>query len=366
MEELHGAFENENIEQNADADYYYSRYRAALHARRKSEKPARMAIGRLCALVIVQNALALLLQAGVLSALRLFSGSMSRGRYQQIVDTLFSYETVAGLVFVSALYTLCLFIPFAVYAAARRRHAPSVGIFAHPAVSFNKISPLPLATAFFISLGAGVLAKWGNTIIMSILGELGITPPSPDLSWPASPVAQLLLVVSIAALPALIEEFGYRGVALGELVGFNPRAAIVFSSLLFALMHSNIAQFFYAFVIGVFIAYFVLRFRSVWVGVAVHFGFNLYGAVLPLLLGYNSPDANQLKLGLMIILLDTGIIFVGSLFLALMLVKYRGGLPQPQSDAVSSRRFAALVLTSPVFYVLLAVTAVITVMNTAV
>ena len=39
MEELHGAFENENIEQNADADYYYSRYRAALRARRKAKSP---------------------------------------------------------------------------------------------------------------------------------------------------------------------------------------------------------------------------------------------------------------------------------------------------------------------------------------
>lgn len=365
MEEMHGSFENMSPAQNADADYYYSQYRAALKARRESEKPVRRAIGRVCALVIIQNALMLLLQAGILGILKLFSGSMSRIRYQEVMDTLFSYETTAGLIFVSALYTLCLFVPFAVYAVARRR-ASSSGVFAHPAVGFNRIGLLPLATAFFVSMGAGVMAKWANSIIMAILSELGINPPSLGFSWPASPAAQLLFVVTIAALPAFAEEFGYRGVAMGELAGFNPRAAIIFSSILFALMHANITQFFYAFIIGVFIGYFVLRFRSLWVGVAVHFGFNFCGTVLPLMLGYNYnlPDADQLKLGLMIILLDLGLVFIGSLFLVLMLVKYRGGLPEPQSGAVSSRRFAALVLTSPVFYVLIAVIAIITVMNT--
>lgn len=344
------------------AEYYYDRYRQALKRRGEEEAPVRRSIRRLCALVITQACLMLLVQAGILYALRALSGFLGPRPYSQMVKTLFSYSNTAGLLFVSALYILCVFIPFGLYAMARRRRKGALSVFPHQAVSFRKIRLLPLATAFFVSLGAGVLAKWGNILIMVILDRLGLPLPQLDFSWPAFLPAQLLFIIAIGVLPAFIEEFNYRGVVLGELAVYHARGAVVFSSVLFALMHCNIAQFLYAFVIGLCIAYFVLKFRSLWVGVAVHFGFNVYGTVLPLMAGLNFAG-DDITLSLIALLLDFALVFFGSVFLTLLVAKYRMSLPEDHPKALRGGRLAAIIFTSPVFYIMIAVVGVITALN---
>ena len=67
------------------------------------------------------------------------------------------------------------------------------------------------------------------------------------------------------------------------------------SALLFALYHANLEQFFYAFLLGLLLAYVYYRTGLLRVSVALHMVLNFFGAVMSLLL----PDcaASDMALG---------------------------------------------------------------------
>lgn len=67
------------------------------------------------------------------------------------------------------------------------------------------------------------------------------------------------------------------------------------SALLFALYHANLEQFFYAFLLGLLLAYVYYRTGLLRVSVALHMVLNFFGAVVSLLL----PDcaASDMALG---------------------------------------------------------------------
>ena len=89
----------------------------------------------------------------------------------------------------------------------------------------------------------------------------------------------LLSMLTVAVMPGIFEEFSHRGMLLS---GFNKMGsvrAVVLSGLLFGLMHLNINQFFYAFVVGMLLATVALITRSIWPSVIIHFinnGLNTY------------------------------------------------------------------------------------------
>lgn len=89
----------------------------------------------------------------------------------------------------------------------------------------------------------------------------------------------LLSMLTVAVMPALFEEFSHRGMLLSGFNKVGSIRAIVLSGLLFGLMHLNINQFFYAFVIGMLLATVALITRSIWPSVIIHFinnGLNTY------------------------------------------------------------------------------------------
>jgi membrane protease YdiL (CAAX protease family) len=89
----------------------------------------------------------------------------------------------------------------------------------------------------------------------------------------------LLTMIATMAVPALIEEFAVRGIALGILRKFGDSFAILTSSVLFALMHRNFQQIPFAFLVGLVLAYITIKTNSIWISVAVH-AFNNGTAVL--------------------------------------------------------------------------------------
>ncbi|MBO5364789.1 MAG: CPBP family intramembrane metalloprotease [Clostridia bacterium] len=53
----------------------------------------------------------------------------------------------------------------------------------------------------------------------------------------------LAALVVVAVIPAVFEEFLFRGIVYGVMKEFNTRAAMIFTTLLFALMHGSITGF---------------------------------------------------------------------------------------------------------------------------
>lgn len=93
-----------------------------------------------------------------------------------------------------------------------------------------------------------------------------------------------------ALVPAILEESIYRGIFYQEYRKINPWKAAVFSGLLFGLVHGNLNQFCYAFVMGVIFALLLEATGSILSTMIVHFMINA-GSVLTL---YLLPKAYEM------------------------------------------------------------------------
>ena len=87
----------------------------------------------------------------------------------------------------------------------------------------------------------------------------------------------LYLVLAFAALPAVCEEFIYRGILCREYEDKGVFRAIIISSVFFGLLHFNLANLPIYFFCGAIMALVMYATRSVWGAVITHFLYNLFG-----------------------------------------------------------------------------------------
>ena len=131
--------------------------------------------------------------------------------------------------------------------------------------------PIFLAVASVSAFLIGILQKGAMMV--------GIFLPLPNVSLPTEPLSFVLTFVLMTAVPALLEEFLFRGLVMQGLRCFGDGVALLLSSLLFGLAHFSILQDINAFLMGLLLGYFVLRTGSLWTGVILHFANNLLAIV---------------------------------------------------------------------------------------
>ncbi len=92
----------------------------------------------------------------------------------------------------------------------------------------------------------------------------------------------LLNLLMLAAIPAVCEEFVFRGVIQKTLVGWfrNPHVAIVVTAAVFSLTHFEMFYFVPRFVLGVVLGYTFYYSRTIWASVLAHFTNNALIVVL--------------------------------------------------------------------------------------
>lgn len=95
----------------------------------------------------------------------------------------------------------------------------------------------------------------------------------------------LLLAAPIVVLVGpLVEELLFRKAILDRTRVYGEKLALVFSALLFAFFHTNLYQFFYAFLCGLVFGYLYLRTGKISVSYLMHALHNLLFCILPLAL----------------------------------------------------------------------------------
>ncbi len=122
---------------------------------------------------------------------------------------------------------------------------------------------------------------------ITFLTEHGLlTGGSADSIFPENPdaVTVIFYILVVCALPSFCEEVLMRGIIAK---GF-ARRGIIFASLIsgfvFMLFHMNPAQTIYQFVLGVVLAFYMLRGGSVWTAILMHFYNNVLAIIMDLLL----------------------------------------------------------------------------------
>ncbi len=146
---------------------------------------------------------------------------------------------------------------------------------------------------FLCSLGVGFMAIMLSNMLTSMfvvsMNHHGITFDSASVDVPTSASGYFWIIIADALVPALCEEYALRGVVMGSLRKYGDSAAIGFSSLLFALMHGNMTQAPFAFLLGLVIGRLVIATNSMWTGIIIHFLNNLF-AVIMTIVSKNGSD----------------------------------------------------------------------------
>lgn len=112
----------------------------------------------------------------------------------------------------------------------------------------------------------------------------------------------ILQVLLLAVLPAVFEEFAFRGVFFQSFRRNNIFGAAILSGVMFGLMHLNFNQFAYAFVLGIVFAFLVEGTGSMFSSMTAHFIINMnsvmWMAILKIAQKFMAANAELFKDGI--------------------------------------------------------------------
>ncbi len=194
-----------------------------------------------------------------------------------------SYGTLSGLLLEISVSVLCLFVPISIY-------------FFLSGKKYSQVVPSRRPELLQICFGVGstvmignLAASVGNTILLTLFSVFGMEDTyyamlQSETSYPSNFWLIPLFAIVLAVLPAFIEEISMRGIGVSMTKKFGVMFTLFFSGFFFAFMHGSWIQIPFAFVIGIILAYFTLRFKTIWIAVISHFVFNFNSVVQSLIL----------------------------------------------------------------------------------
>lgn len=237
------------------------------------------------------------------------------GVMQLLVAELFSAAGLINLYRTDSVYQgaltavfqlLYLFLPFfAVYLLYSREDKNSVDVFTLPK------SGRTFVLLVFAGLAVCFIGETLTDLSLSLFSVAGVNFVSgaEDLTVPDSGDAAglFLSAAGYAVMPALVEEFAFRGVILQPLRKYGDTFAVVASSAVFALVHGNMVQIPFAFVAGLALGYVCVATGSIWTGSAIHFINNLFSVIFSVWVK-TSPETS----GFGYIVISAAIVLIGS------------------------------------------------------
>ena len=197
----------------------------------------------------------------------------------------FLHKDIADIVYTCIVQIgLMLVLPMVLYTLIVRDKEGFVGTFRTAQLN-QKIG----LRVILLSFGIGILAFFINiavsTLFSGLMSFLGYNQPVTSGGTTYSPLLPdwarfMLEVLTVAILPAFCEEFLHRGLLLNGTKEIGIKKAILISSLMFGLLHFNINQFFYAFVVGLLLALVAIVSKSIYPAMIIHFTNNFISVYL--------------------------------------------------------------------------------------
>ncbi len=208
--------------------------------------------------------------------------------FQNALSLIVAFEPIRSLYFEDATFRslitvilsiLGLLLPFVLGAIALRLKKLLPGLcFEKPAGMALMLTSVPFG--FLICL----IGNYLTSVFLTLTRNIGVELTAPDYPAPETFSGRIIYVISVAVVPALVEEFAMRGVMMQPLRRFGDRFAILASAAVFAILHGNLVQAPFAFIAGIGIGYAVCITNSVWTGVIIHFCNNFYSVAVDFLL----------------------------------------------------------------------------------
>ncbi len=185
-------------------------------------------------------------------------------------------DTLGTMIESGLISTLIFFFVSLVYAIIKR--ADFSALF-----PFCKTSAGTIALFVIVGLTVTLMANYVSDMVTAVFGMFG-ADNSVEMSYAVdSPLSVILYFFTVAVIPALVEEFAFRGVILGSLRKYSDALAVVVSAGLFALMHGNFVQIPFAFIGGLVFGFVVVKTNSLLPSIIIHFLNNGLSVLLDVL-----------------------------------------------------------------------------------
>lgn len=192
------------------------------------------------------------------------------------------------------IYTCRLIFPAAVFILVRGIPLRSCFDFSGVSTLRERVTPFTVLRYFFIAFAISC----GFSYIISIFTSAsGLDSSVFDMPVASTPIEFLIDIIAIAVLPALFEEFVYRGILLASLLPFGKSFAIVASAVIFASVHGSIEQIIFAFVYGLIFAFIAVKTGSLLTGIVMHFLNNAFSCAVDYCLVNYPGVATELVIG---------------------------------------------------------------------
>ncbi len=166
---------------------------------------------------------------------------------------------------------------------------PLFGSFkAKDCIKSEKVPAVYFLLCIGIFPGLSVVASFISYLISGLLSMIGIPILDVTSAIPEAktPLQIFLLFFVMSVLPAICEELIYRGFLLRGVSEFGKVGAVVVSSFAFGMIHATVQQIPFAFLIGLFLGYITLRFKSLVLPVILHFINNFISCLILVLQSY--------------------------------------------------------------------------------
>ena len=251
------------------------------------------------------------------------------------------WENRISLLSYLGIYILMFAAPLGIYFCIKNKEPATDYFYIHkpPKIGvalLGSVGILGINYVFTILSDAG-------SIIFSRMGALADTASL--FGFSEDPVSNAIYFVILVIAPAVLEEFCLRGIVCGRLAKYNRWAAVIFSAILFSLMHMTVSQIPFAFLAGLLLGYVYLRTGSIWSCVIIHAVNNGFAYFCDYLF-YRFEDNVMVD---RIFMLSWAVVFVLGLIAVVILgLTHRD---QDQSAPLGGGEAASACLSSPTFIV---------------
>ncbi|MBQ7354948.1 MAG: CPBP family intramembrane metalloprotease [Clostridia bacterium] len=185
-------------------------------------------------------------------------------------------DGISELFFTHMILQIVIFIlPALFYCKIRHRKVT------HETYSFAVLPahPVFLLALFGVIVLGSMLINLGVTAAFAFAEEFG-TEASVTLTGITDATEAIYVVFSFCILPAITEEFFFRGVLMSEYADQNPTAAVLLSTLAFAASHFELTQMPAYLFSGLLLAFAVRVTHSLIPAILLHCAVNLFNVFL--------------------------------------------------------------------------------------
>jgi membrane protease YdiL (CAAX protease family) len=251
-------------------------------------------------------------------------------------------------------YLVTIIIPFLILAKFS-------GIKLKQACQVNTDCPKKFWLYIPFTIGAGYAV---NLVVRLIFGDLLNRFTETEAQVPHTTAGIILYFVMISVLPAVFEEWAFRGVLLRSLLPFGKMFALTVSSVTFGMMHVNPPQAVFATCFGFLAGFIYIKTGSIWYGALIHLLNNAFSTLMGFSVAYKgleSPSSTILSMVVIAVL----VCFVVALVIFIRKGFFNTGvmhsITPPDKSKLSVKQYFSLSLANvfTVLFILIYITTLI-------